>query len=417
VSALIAVLCLAASPGGANGGYGVPLGTPVGFTAADLNAADHAALASRLQSGKVDQSPFIAAGEDGSARPRSQPPFASPGTACGVGCGAECSPVRILGSAGGCGGGYGPGADCGGCESGRRRPTWVVFGEFLMLRPRDAEVAYAVPFNGPVDQPPAVPIQVAPLGMVDPDYQGAYRVGYETVFNNCTSIGVTYTRFETDTASAIQTDAPFVIRSMVSHPSTFDATSAGLEASARYDIDFALVDADVRGVIACGECFLLNWVGGARYASSEHAFQSRFAVNGQETVLTNIEFQGAGLRVGLEGERHARKGGWMIYGKGAASFTAGEFRAFYGQGQAFDASVVSTRWKAGRIVSMLDLELGVGWTSPNACLRFTAGYMVSGWYNVVMTDEFIHAVQTNNFVDLGDTLTFDGLVVRAECRF
>jgi len=35
----------------------------------------------------------------------------------------------------------------------------------------------------------------------------------------------------------------------------------------------------------------------------------------------------------------------------------------------------------------------------------------------VMTDEFIHAVQTNNFVDLGDTLTFDGLVVRAECRF
>jgi len=437
VSALIAALCIAASPGGANVNHGPPLGTPIGFTAADLSAADHAALVSRLESGNVDQSPFIgAAGSspnpasaraifaslgrttDSSSNPASaRAMFASLGRGSNVGCGAECSPVRTVGCGPVCEPGCGPEAGCGGCGPSRCRPTWTFFGEALYLRPRDAEVAYAVPFNGPAAQPPAVPIQIGPLGMVDPDYDVGFRVGYETVFNDCTSIGVTYTRFETDTRSAIATQAPFVVRSMVSHPSTFGATSDGLQASARYDLDFALVDADVRGVIACGPCYLINWVGGARYATSEHQFSSQFAVNGRETVLTNIQFDGAGLRVGLEGERHARKGGWMVYGKGAASFTAGEFRAFYGQGQAFDASVVATRWKAGRIVSMLDLELGAGWTSPNGCLRLTAGYMVSAWYNVVMTDEFIHAVQTNNFIDLGDTITFDGLVVRAEYRF
>ena len=71
---------------------------------------------------------------------------------------------------------------------------------------------------------------------------------------------------------------------------------------------------------------------------------------------------------------------------------------------------------------MLDLELGVGWSSPKGCIRVTGGYMVSAWYNVVTTADFIGAVQRNDFTELGNTelggkLTFDGLVVRAEFRY
>jgi hypothetical protein len=43
--------------------------------------------------------------------------------------------------------------------------------------------------------------------------------------------------------------------------------------------------------------------------------------------------------------------------------------------------------------------------------------MLSGWFNVVRTDQFISAVQQNNFVGLGDTLTFDGFTGRIELRF
>jgi hypothetical protein len=36
---------------------------------------------------------------------------------------------------------------------------------------------------------------------------------------------------------------------------------------------------------------------------------------------------------------------------------------------------------------------------------------------VVQTDEWIKGVQTNNFVDMTDQLTFDGLVTRIEARW
>ncbi len=53
----------------------------------------------------------------------------------------------------------------------------------------------------------------------------------------------------------------------------------------------------------------------------------------------------------------------------------------------------------------------------SGCVRVTGGYAFSGWYNVINTDDFIHAVRTNNSVNVRDTLTFDGLVLRAEVRF
>jgi len=417
VSMLFAALCIAAAPAGPGGWYGAVPAQVAGFN--DITAADQAAMMSQLQATSGQQGTFSFAGNRSTpfgVRPASYAQGATRSVSrrsslsqcgpegCGdAGCGAEdCFDA-------GCEG-------CGGCEPAPCGPTWVVFGEFLFLRPRDAEIAYAVAMNGPQTSPPAVPIQVSPIAVVDPEYEPGFRVGYELVFDDCTSLGVTYTRYESETSDSIET-VPYVIRSMVSHPSSFSGTSDGLTANARYYMDFALVDADVRGVISCGPRHLINWVAGGRYATSEHRFQSQFAVNGRETVMTSIDFQGAGLRAGLEAERHARCNGWMVYGKGTANFVAGEFQAEYAQGQAFDASVVGTRWTAGRIVSMLEMELGAGWTSKNGCFRATAGYLVSAWFNTVMTDEFIHAVQTNNFIDLGDTLTFDGLVARAEIRF
>jgi hypothetical protein len=48
--------------------------------------------------------------------------------------------------------------------------------------------------------------------------------------------------------------------------------------------------------------------------------------------------------------------------------------------------------------------------------------MYSGWYNVVKQNEFISAVQDNNFVSNGistydSAITFDGLTARVEVRW
>jgi len=314
------------------------------------------------------------------------------------------------------------GSQCEGCSSCCATklcawPKWQFFAEALYMRARDAEVVYGVPFNGPVTSPPDPPIQVGRTGVVDFDYEPAFRVGYSGAVGDCATVGVTYSYFQAATADDIHTQAPYVIRSMVAHPSTLAAASDGLDAVAQFSMDYDLIDADYRRVFSCSPLHTMNYLVGARYANLNQDFSSQYAVNGLETVTTNINFEGGGIRLGLEGERYARCSGWMIYGNAAASFVAGEFRGQYAQGQAFDASVVDTSWKAGRIVSMLDLEVGVGWTSCSGRLRMTAGYFVSGWFNTVKTDEFIQAVKTNNFIDLGDRLTFDGLSVRGELRF
>jgi hypothetical protein len=69
------------------------------------------------------------------------------------------------------------------------------------------------------------------------------------------------------------------------------------------------------------------------------------------------------------------------------------------------------------VVPILDLELGVGWTSKSGRLKLNVGYMISSWFNMVKTEEFIHAVHLNDFNDLDDVLSFDGLVGQAELSF
>jgi hypothetical protein len=285
------------------------------------------------------------------------------------------------------------------------------------LRPRNAEVVYAVPFNGPIDSPPAVPIQIGPTGIVDPEYDSGFRTGFSAALGDYASLGATYTWFESNVSDQISIDAPYVIRSTVSHPSTWNASSDGLDAGAVSGIDFDLVDLDFRHLFLCGEFHNMNYLVGLRYAYLEQGFQSVYAVNGAETVLTNIRFDGGGFRLGLEGERAIYTSGFMIYGRGIANFVFGEFRADYDQWQAFDQSVVDTAWSAGRVVPILDLELGLSWTSCKGCWHFAAGYMVSAWYNTVKTSEWIESVRTNTFLNLGDTLTFDGFVARMEVRF
>ena len=73
------------------------------------------------------------------------------------------------------------------------------------------------------------------------------------------------------------------------------------------------------------------------------------------------------------------------------------------------------------MVSILDCEVGLGWASEGGHVRISAGYMVSGWLNVVKTPEFIASVQANQYhgpdkID-GNALVFDGLVSRLEFRW
>jgi major outer membrane protein len=326
-------------------------------------------------------------------------------------CESDCGEACIEGVCDSCG-------EAGCCGRSCCRRGIYVWGDFLYLNARDSEVAFAAPINGPIVGAPANnPIPIGPVAVLDPDYSPGFRVGFAVEVAPCSRLGAEFTHFESQSFTNTAINAPNVLRSLVAHPLTTSATTDFLSASGNLDIDFDLIDIDYRHTFVDSCSHSMNYLVGVRYGHLDQNFGSRFTANGVEEVFSNVDFDGGGIRFGLEAEKHSCHSGLMIYGKAIASFVVGDFQADYRQMDTTDTIVADTSWKAGRVVTMADFELGGGWVSCNGGLRLTAGYTVSKWFNTVMVDEYISAVQNNDYVGLGDNMTFDGLVARVEGRF
>ena len=332
---------------------------------------------------------------------------------CSSGIGGLCG-------MGGCGSGCGSMlddccGDCGGCGNGKSRID--VYGEYLYLRSRNTEVAYAVPIDGPVAPVNGNGVQIGRTGVVDQDYDSGYRIGFKIYGGECNGLSAQWTNFQSNMRDAINIGAPDVIRSLVTHPLGTNAASDGLQATADYDIDFDTIDLAFRlPWRKCGGwCTEVIW--GVRYGDLNQEFLSTIDVNGSTNVQTDVDFYGLGPQVGLAAQRRIGRMGVYAYSQGLASFLVGKAEATFQQSDTFAGTVAQTSWDSGRIVPQLDYELGIGFMTPSGRARLQAGYVVSAWFNAVRTDEYINAVQANNPDGLGDGLSFDGLVVRGEIRF
>ncbi len=308
-----------------------------------------------------------------------------------------------------------------------------LFGDFLYIRPRNAEVTYALPIDGPVAPALGAEVPVGPAAVVDFGYEPAFRAGFSLRIQPDSSLTAQYTYFRADDADSVTVDAPILLRSLVTHPLSMNATTDTLDARAQTGIEYDFVDLDFKALfdgcepLQCDQCGnyrsefadIVNYIVGVRYARLDQDFRSQFLVTGTTSVGTNVDFDGGGIRLGLEGERHSTVTGLYVYGQGISNLMVGEFKADYAQFNTFNGPgpEAITSWSAGRVVPGFDLELGFGWVAPRRRLRFSTGYMVSTWFNVVKTEEFINAAQTHNFDDLSSILTFDGLVGRAEWEF
>jgi len=331
------------------------------------------------------------------------------GPACAApSCGAPgCSDANC--GKGGCGDG---------CQGWCHR--WNVFADFLYMRPRDAEVAYAVPIDGNITDPSDPAFQVGQVQVVDPNYQPGFRFGFGWTLDECSMVQVSYAQLDADANDTLVLPGGLggpVARSLVS-PLPVNTAVDSLDAEAHSLVQFKLLDVDYKGLFAYCDDYRLAYVVGLRYAKLNQEFNALFTTNGFDTVATDVEFEGAGLKLGLEGERYGRNRQWFVYGRGDVCFIGGESRASYFGTNNADATLVDTRWTAGRLATITDLEVGLGWQNCCGNFRLSAGYLYSMWFNVVRTNEWIDAVQQNNFTDRSDNfkgmMTFDGITARAE---
>lgn len=334
-------------------------------------------------------------------------------------------PGPVIADFGGCGKGC---ADACCCLSPWAHRTGI-FADYLNLRVHEGEVAYAVALNGGIANDQTLPgaVQVSPIALAEPDYSSNYQVGGTWALSQCASVSFAYTHFESNSDSSLSVDpADFgdvVIRSLVLHPAAGNANADFLNSSASLGIDFKTADVDYRSIVWASDLSAVNYIVGARFAELNQDFAARYTRTGTTDLMSaDVEFDGGGVRFGLDATRHHPCNGFLVYGRGLTSFVAGEFKTSYRHGTDVDPEIVNTGWEAARIMTMVDMEFGGGWQSRCGRLRVTAGYLVSFWFNAVTTDQWIRAVRDNDFVGQRDgmsydTLMFDGLRLRAEYRF
>lgn len=293
-----------------------------------------------------------------------------------------------------------------------------VFAEYLYLRPGNDRVPFATQINAatlPLDGPALL---IGREADADVQFQSGFRAGLSRRFTPFLELAATFTGFDgNDQTSVVPGAGNLVLWSLVDHPDATAAPTDFTSALATSDIRFRMLDVEFKRIVVWNPCYDVRWLAGIRYAHLTQDFSSSFTSDTtSQTVDTNIGFDGGGLRIGLEGERRNMLG-WFIYGRGAASFVGGKFQADYVQSDNTRGRVVDAGWSEDRLISILDLELGLGWTAPGERLRLLAGYTVSAWYNPMRTNQFIRSVQTNGGIDAHDTLTFDGFFGRAELRY
>jgi len=325
----------------------------------------------------------------------------------------------------------GPGGDFGGNYSGGygdcpppapmgwQNHVWG-FGDFLFLRPSNNEVTYAVP----VDSAAATGGTLIPTGKVkvaDPDYAPAFRAGFGAVISPRSALAVTYAQFDRDTFDTGHLlGTTSVFHTLVAAPLPPATGGNFTDVAAQLQTRFRLLDLDYKGLLVYNPEWQVNYVAGARYGQLEQHFTSAFTscLGSQDTVLASSEFDGGGIHLVLEGLRFHPNTQFFLYGRGYTSFLAGTFRGHYEMNSAATTPPSNLSFNVGRVVTMLDLESGLGWQNWTGNVRFSAGYMFSAWYNTVRVNDLITAVQQNQFIipstSLRGVQAFDGLVMRVE---
>jgi hypothetical protein len=343
---------------------------------------------------------------------------------CGSGCG--CDPYcGDCGSCGSCDTYCDPccseycDVECGVAACGPCAPRWSMFGEGLYLQVTDADVTHAQQQDG-TGGAGTVPFgEIASLGQ---DFNPGFRVGGMLACGPCSGVTVSFTHFESDSSSSLE--APLVpggggaVGSFVHHPGAALTAWTG-PVDAAYAVDFQLADAMCRGLWKNCATHTVGYSIGAQLAHLDQDF-SQYGVfgggaGGAIDTRSNIDFDGGGIKIGVDGERRG-KHGIGAYGKLSLAAMTGRFSGRYSMyNESTDQNLAVANWKDDRVIGHFEYEAGVSCTSKCGHWRTAAGYMFSYWTNVVTTNEFVDAVQADNYSDVSGTLNFNGLVGRVEC--
>jgi hypothetical protein len=299
---------------------------------------------------------------------------------------------------------------------------WAIWGEALWLHPTGVDMAHAQQQDG-LGGAGTVPFGT--IGVVDPGYEIGFRAGAEVRFSPKEALFGQFTWFTSSADDSLA--APNIgggggaVGSLVHHPGAVLTASAG-PVDATYDIDFQLADLAYRYFVTCSRTGEVSIFAGGRFGKLTQDFAQNGifggGAGGAIDTTTSIDFVGGGPIAGIQAEHLIDTSRFSVYGKGLVAALTGTFDSNYQMfNDSIDTTLAISNWNDDRIVPMLEYELGIKWTGPQNHWRVALGYMASYWFNIVSTPTFVDAVQADNYVNVSDTIAFDGAVGRVEFRW
>jgi hypothetical protein len=345
-------------------------------------------------------------------QPPNAPPAASTDSAVPTLPPASCSSCK----SGHCPDAEPAGPSCGADCQKKKNCHFDVFGDFLYWNVRGTNVPFAQAFDG-VD-PLAVPRGA--VGVALPTFSKGFRAGAGVSLNDHSWLIGTFTYYDNNTHAKLEAGDGQVLHSLLVFPTTVNSAFDSNKADATYGVQLEMGDLDFKCAFVDTTCLQLSYLAGVRYAHMRESLTSNMNILGTTTIDSHINFEGGGPRVGLDGE-YRIKGGFYGYGKGILSLLGGHYSGLYEQRNIFAGLQAQTQIGDDRIVPVLELELGVGWVSPQGHIRAAAGYYVSGWFNAMTMTSLVRGIQNNDFTtnsnNFRDTMTFDGFVGHVEFRY
>ncbi len=275
-------------------------------------------------------------------------------------------------------------------------------GDYLLMQPRRRALDFAI-VDPNTDGKPQGSIESLSL-----DSTSGLRIGggYQLP-NDGWEIGAYYTYLHSHTNQLLNAPTGGTLYATLTHPGFVDAVDS---AAGFANLNYNVLDVELAHLCRVSDTFGVRLCCGGRFAwidqdlsvfyNGQSAFQSQ--------VTSPVNFDGAGLRFGAEGQ-------WTIFRRlnlfahGYGSLLAGDFRTCLHETNNAGASVITdVDERFRKMVPVAELGLGVAWQGDWLHLR--VGYEMVNWFGLIDSPDFVHDY-TNKLSRRTSDLSLDGLAV------
>ena len=314
--------------------------------------------------------------------------------------------------------------NCGAYSVSDPQDVFIVGGDYLLIRPHFSE---AVAFAQGRQTAGSLSMRASEL---DFDYDSNFRA-FIGLRSGCDEVRFTYTRItgESEVNGGVTQPGDFIVDpfgNLVGAVVVIDPSSnlfgtplvGGDRIETRAEVELNVYDLDfTRPFNLDSPNWWMSWTAGVRVADIEQFYESSVTAGGLPLAYGDFsaEFIGAGPRLGLEGRRYFANGDFGVFARGYGSLLVGDYDVSNSNTVNLPTTFVGSQSSSmTRLIPVAEAELGGMW-QPSNRLKVSAGWLFQSWFDLGTSGGTFGGFFTG--ADDGNTMSFDGLFIRAEVGF